>query len=116
VDNGPTSFVQPKNSRLYSRHGFNVIARALKPAGKVAFWSACPEPGFIQCLNRAGFTAEAVPAKSHERAKREAHVIYLAGLAGPDADAEPTIDREPAERSRFAKPKSAPFPRGRRPR
>ena len=116
VDNGPTSFVQPKNSRLYNRHGFNVIARALKPTGKVAFWSACPEPGFIQCLTRAGFTAEAVPAKSHERAKREAHVIYLAGLAGPDPEAEPTTEREPAERSRFAKPKHTPFPRGRRPR
>ena len=78
VDNGPTSFVQPKNSRLYDRHGFNLIARALKPGGKVAFWSACEEPGFVNSLARSGFTTEAVPAKSHERAKRCAHVIYLA--------------------------------------
>ena len=86
VDNGPTSFVQPKNSRLYNRHGFELISRALKPSGKVAFWSACPEPGFIQCLTRAGFTAEAVPAKSHERAKRAAHVIYVAGRAQTTLD------------------------------
>ncbi|MCE9609860.1 MAG: hypothetical protein K8R23_06585 [Chthoniobacter sp.] len=85
VDNGPTSFVQPKNSRLYDRHGFGLIRRALRPGGKVAFWSACPEPGFIRNLGRAGFATQAVPAKAHERAKREAHVIYLATPAEKSA-------------------------------
>lgn len=81
VDNGPTSFVQKKNSRLYDPQGFRIIARALKPGGRVAFWSANPEPGFLQSLARAGFKAEAIPAKAHERAKRAAHVIYLAKYA-----------------------------------
>jgi spermidine synthase len=84
VDNGPTSFVQPKNSRLYDRHGFKLIARALKPNGKVAFWSACAEPGFVGSLSRAGFKVKACPAKPHERAKRAAHVIYLAEHAEPE--------------------------------
>ena len=48
----PTSFVQPKNARLYDRHGFGLIRRTLRPGGKVAFWS-----------------------------KRAAHVIYVASLA-----------------------------------
>lgn len=78
VDNGPTSFVQAKNSRLYDRHGFNLISRALKPNGKVAFWSACEEPAFVHQLARAGFKAKGFPAKAHERAKRAAHVIYVA--------------------------------------
>ena len=78
VDNGPTSFVQAKNSRIYKRSGFDLIARSLRPGGKVAFWSACEEPGFVQSLSRAGFRTEAVPAKAHERAKRFAHVIYVA--------------------------------------
>ncbi len=78
VDNGPTSFVQPKNSRLYDRRGFGLISRALKPDGKVAFWSACEERDFIHQLSRAGFKAVARPAKAHERAKRAAHVIYVA--------------------------------------
>jgi spermidine synthase len=96
VDNGPTSFVQPKNSRLYDRHGFRVLARALKPGGKIAFWSACEEPGFIHRLSRAGFKAEAIPAKSHERAKRAAHVIYLAENE-PAGDAElPAVRKRPA--------------------
>jgi len=78
VDNGPTSFVQAKNSRLYDRRGFGLIWRTLKPGGKVAFWSACEEPGFVQSLVSAGFETEAFPSKAHERAKREAHVIYVA--------------------------------------
>ena len=78
VDNGPTSFVQAGNSRLYNRRGLDTIARALKPGGKVAFWSACPEPDFVESLARSGFKTEAVPAKAHDRAKRFAHMIYVA--------------------------------------
>jgi spermidine synthase len=78
VDNGPTSFVQAQNSRLYDRRGFGLISRTLKPGGKVAFWSACEEPGFVQSLSNAGFQAEAFPVKANEHAKRDAHVIYVA--------------------------------------
>jgi len=77
VDNGPTSFVQPQNSRLYTRNGFKTIRHSLKPGGRVAFWSADNEPIFKEQFGRAGFTVEDVPTKSHERAKRFAHHIYV---------------------------------------
>lgn len=77
VDNGPTSFVQKKNSRLYSWRGLKLIFNALKPGGRVAFWSAEPEPAFPGQLSRAGFATEEYPAKAHERAKRFAHMIYV---------------------------------------
>ncbi len=77
VDNGPTSFVQPKNSRLYTGNGFALIRRALRPGGRVAFWSADKEPAFLAQLGRSGFFAEEAPAKAHERAKRAAHRIYV---------------------------------------
>jgi spermidine synthase len=80
VDNGPTSFVQKKNARLYDRNGFSLISRSLKPSGKVAFWSACEEPMFPRTLSRAGFNVSAFPAKAHERAKRAAHMIYIGQL------------------------------------
>lgn len=90
VDNGPTSMVQTKNVRIYDRRGLGVIARALKPNGKVSFWSAVPEPGFLQNLAYAGLPGEAFPAKSHERAKRAAHVIYLAHRVPPaEASTDP---------------------------
>lgn len=78
VDNGPTSFVQSKNRRIYNRRGLGVISKALKRGGRAAFWSAEPEPAFRDALNRAGFQAEEYPAKAHERAKRFAHMIYVA--------------------------------------
>ena len=78
VDNGPTSMIQVRNARLYNRRGLGLIARALKPGGKVSFWSAAPEAGFARSLAQAGLKAEAFPAKAHERAKRAAHMIYLA--------------------------------------
>jgi len=81
VDNGPTSFVQKKNSRIYGSRGFGLIARSLKPEGEVAFWAACPEPGFIENMKRNGFKASAYPAKAHEHAKRAAHMIYVAEVA-----------------------------------
>ena len=92
VDNAPTSFVQKKNARIYGSRGFGLISRALRPGGQVAFWSACPEPGFLQTLERAAFTAHANPAKAHDRAKRAAHVIYVAEVA-PIENAE---DKPPA--------------------
>jgi spermidine synthase len=87
VDNGPTSFVQPKNARLYDRNGFNLIRSSLTPNGKVAFWSACPEPDFVKSLTRAGFKVEAVPAKANDHSKRFAHMIYLARRAEAEAGA-----------------------------
>ena len=77
VDNGPTSFVQAGNSRLYSRRGFERIAAALQPGGRVAFWSATDEESFGVALARAGFRVHVVEAKSHERAKRFEHRIYV---------------------------------------
>lgn len=92
VDNGPTSFVQAQNSRLYDRHGFDLIFRSLKVGGKVAFWSACEEPGFLQSLSYAGFKAEAFPVKANEHAKRDAHVIYVAErLPASDGSPRPPI-------------------------
>ncbi len=80
MDNGPTSLVQKRNSRIYERKGFAQIARALSPGGRVAFWAAGEEPGFVARLGKAGFSAEAIDAKSHDTAKRAAHRIYIGDL------------------------------------
>jgi spermidine synthase len=77
VDNGPTSFVQTKNRRIYNRRGLGLIFRALKPGGRVAFWSAVEEPEFQRSLGRAGFAVDAWPAKAHERARQSPHRIYV---------------------------------------
>jgi spermidine synthase len=101
VDNGPTSFIQPKNSRLYDRHGFNLIKRSLRPGGQVAFWSATDEPAFVVALSRSGFKVKTVEAKSHERAKRFAHRIYVAEIKpqpAPAITSSPPRDRKAGPR------------------
>jgi spermidine synthase len=82
VDNGPTSFVHSKNSRIYNRRGLALVHRALKPGGRVAFWSAVEEPEFPGQLKRAGFSVEVLPAKAHDRARQWPHRIYVAQRAG----------------------------------
>lgn len=78
VDNGPTSFVQKDNSRLYDKRGLKLVYRALAPGGRVAFWSAVDEPDFPTTLTRAGFKVEVFPAKPHDRSKQSPHRIYVA--------------------------------------
>lgn len=99
VDNGPTSMVQAKNARIYKRRGLGTIWQALKQGGKVAFWSAVPEPDFLHDLEHAGFRAEAHPARAHERAKREAHVIYLAHRR-PDDEIKDGITRDSVKKTK----------------
>jgi spermidine synthase len=82
VDNGPVSMVQADNSRLYEAQGLAAIHQALKPRGRVAFWSAGPDQAFAKRLIRAGFRVSEVPAKAHARARRSAHLIFVADRPG----------------------------------
>jgi len=77
VDNGPVPMLAKNNFSLYSNTGLRAIRAALKPRGRVVFWSAGPEPQFEPRLGRLGFKAKAVPAKVHERAKRAAYMLYI---------------------------------------
>jgi spermidine synthase len=78
VDNGPIAMVQDGNGRLYQPHGFAAIIRALKPRGRVTFWSASPDPAFTKRLVQAGFKVEVVAAKAHAHARRSDHTIFAA--------------------------------------
>ena len=84
VDNGPIALVQNQNVQLYDRYGFQRIAKAIRPGGCVAFWSASEDRPFAERLSRAGFSVEPHPAKSHDTARRAAHMIYV-GIR-PDAE------------------------------
>lgn len=78
IDNGTTAMVKTENNELYSERGMELIFRALKPGGRAAVWSACPDMAIERRLTKAGFKVEAVPAKLYETAKRFAYMIYVA--------------------------------------
>lgn len=82
VDNGPIAMVQDGNARLYQSQGFEIITRALKPGGRVAFWSASTDQGFAKRLGKAGFQVETVAAKAYAQAKRSSHTIFVGDRRG----------------------------------
>jgi hypothetical protein len=88
TDHTPSSWVQSKNARLYERAGFTSVARALRPNGLVAYWSAGAEPEFVQNLGRAGFRVQTYEAKAHATAKRAVHRIYLGQMLPKPAPEE----------------------------
>ena len=78
VDNGPIAMVQDGNARLYQTQGFSAIMHALKPGGRVTFWSASTDHAFAKRLTKAGFKVETVAAKAYPQAKRCTHTIFVA--------------------------------------
>ncbi|MFD1663552.1 spermidine synthase [Streptomyces caeni] len=55
IDNGPGWTVTKGNDSLYSTSGLASCARALRPGGVLAVWSAQPSPEFEGTLWNAGF-------------------------------------------------------------
>ncbi|MEV6958729.1 spermidine synthase [Streptomyces sp. NPDC051207] len=55
IDNGPGWTVTEDNGGLYSPAGLASCARALRPGGVLAVWSAQPSPEFEGTLRNAGF-------------------------------------------------------------
>ena len=78
LDNGPIAMVTEGNGRLYSATGLRAVRAALKVGGRAVFWSARPDAGFATRLAQAKFRVSAVPAKTHDNAKRAAYMLYVA--------------------------------------
>ncbi|MFH1496345.1 MAG: spermine synthase [Verrucomicrobiota bacterium] len=77
VDNGPVPMVSAGNVRLYGPRGLGVLKNKLRPAGRLAIWSAAPDRTFEGRLRKAGFAPQAIPARLFPGAKRSAYVIYV---------------------------------------
>jgi len=78
IDNGPIAMVNKMNSHLYSNSGCKAIRSALASGGRAILWSAGPDPAFANRLQQAGLKVRAVPARTHESAKRAAYTLYVA--------------------------------------
>lgn len=78
IDNGPFPLVQGNNLRMYYRRGIQLIAHALKPGGRAAFWSAGRDNDFLVRLRKAGFDADVVPSRQTVGSQQSACFIYVA--------------------------------------
>ena len=81
VDNGPDGLTRASNQWLYSKQGLSVAYRALRPAGRLAIWSAGPDKAFTKRLRAAGFAVEEVKVRAHA-GKGARHVIWIARRGG----------------------------------
>lgn len=76
VDNGPEASSLESNARLYTPDGLRRIRRALEPDGRLAIWSADPDPRFESRLRQQGFENEAVSVPAHGR-KGTRHTVFV---------------------------------------
>ena len=77
VDNGPDALTTAGNGALYRDSGIRTAAAALRPNGRLAYWSATDDAAFETALSRAGLTVERirVPRRAGSRSK---HTIFVA--------------------------------------
>jgi spermidine synthase len=77
VDNGADALTTTRNARLYRDAGIRTAAAALRPGGRLAYWSASADPVFEHALRRAGLTVAACPVRTRAGA-RPKHWVYVA--------------------------------------
>ncbi|MDH6629452.1 spermidine synthase [Streptomyces sp. LBL] len=80
IDNGPDWTVTDDNDGLYSPAGLAGCARALRPGGVLAVWSAQPSPEFEGTLRNAGF--QQVRTEEIPVARGVPDVVHLAVRPG----------------------------------
>ncbi|MFJ3225546.1 spermidine synthase [Streptomyces sp. NPDC086783] len=80
IDNGPGWTVTEGNDSLYSQAGLASCARALRPGGVLAVWSAQPSPEFEGTLRNAGF--QQVRTEEIPVARGVPDVVHLAVRPG----------------------------------
>lgn len=81
VDNGAAALTTGGNAGLYRAQGIRRAAAALRPGGRVAYWSADDDPAFERALRRAGLSVEVVRAQAHP-GLRLWHTIFVARRPG----------------------------------
>lgn len=80
VDNGADALTTARNARLYEHAGIRTAAAALRPGGRLAYWSAGADTGFADALWRAGLNVETTSARAHATSGGR-HVLYVARRA-----------------------------------
>lgn len=78
VDNSPDPLVQKGNARLYDRNGLGLVKAALRPGGRVVYWSANRDKAFAASLAKIYKSVECVSAKAYPKAKRFTHTLFVA--------------------------------------
>lgn len=81
VDNGAEALTTGGNARLYRTAGVRIAAAAIRPGGRLAYWSANDDPRFAKLLRREGLAVESVRVRAHATSGGK-HTLLLARASG----------------------------------
>lgn len=76
VDNGAESLTTVGNAALYVDTGIQAAIAALRPGGRVVYWSADADPSFAKALRRNGLTVTTEKSRAHGK-KGAAHELIV---------------------------------------
>jgi len=76
VDNGAEPLTTAGNARLYRAAGIAMAVAALRPGGRLAYWSAYGDPDLESALQRAGLAVEVSRVRAH-RTSGAWHTLYI---------------------------------------
>ncbi|MGH7617843.1 MAG: hypothetical protein ACREPM_11490 [Gemmatimonadaceae bacterium] len=76
VDNGADALTTSGNARLYRTTGIQMTVAALRPGGRLAYWSDREDPKFEARLRRAGLTLDVTRVFAHATAG-PMHAVYV---------------------------------------
>jgi spermidine synthase len=77
TDNGPDGMLMTENAALYAARGIERTTAALRPGGRIAYWSVGDDPRFAHALRVAGLTVETLRVRAHDTAG-PMHTLYVA--------------------------------------
>ena len=80
VDNGPDPMTTSGNGALYTDAGIRMSVTALRPGGRLVYWSAQDDRKFVRTLRRAGLMVETARAWSHGTSG-VMHTLFIASCA-----------------------------------
>jgi spermidine synthase len=81
ADNETTAMNTAGNSSLYRSQGLASITRALRPQGRVVYWSAASDAALVKRLTQAGFEVESRRVRKHSSAKNGGYHWLVIGQA-----------------------------------
>jgi spermidine synthase len=77
VDNGADALTTSGNARLYRDEGVRIAAAALRPGGRLAYWSADRDRKFGETLRKARLSVEVSEARTYGSGGAH-HTLYVA--------------------------------------
>ncbi|MCE2899710.1 MAG: spermidine synthase [Gemmatimonas sp.] len=88
TDNGPEGMIMAENGRLYAQRGIRDTVAALRPGGRIVYWSVADDPRFAGQLEYAGLVVQVLRVRAHDTSG-PMHTLYVATRRTPKRAREP---------------------------